>query len=214
MHVLYPTDVASWSTKPTIGFLGNSGEAAAVRVRMNDGSGRIDDVLLRYAQSAATTTVGPYTHDGRVAVTSWSVDDELERLFVFGSTFLTDHILGGDLVTNLDANESLEAIYSDQAVAVYGNILTEVTLYAPDVEHLTLNDESWPFTRSGDNITFSPTPPPTTTPTGTATSTATPTSTPTSTATPTATVTPTPTPTPTPTYAWKVYLPLIRKEMR
>jgi hypothetical protein len=121
---------------------------------MNDGSGRVDDVLLTYAQSVITTTAGPYTYDGRVAITSWSVDDELERLFVFGATFLTDHILDGDLVTNLDENEPFEAIYSDQTVAVYGNILTQVTLYAPNATHLTLNGAPWSFTRAGDYITF------------------------------------------------------------
>lgn len=154
IHILYPTDDASWNTRPDIEMLADTGEAAAVRVRMNNDSGRIDDVLLTYVQSAATTTVGPYSYDGRVAVTSWSVDDELERLFVFGGSFLTDHILGGDLVVNLDEDEPFEAIYSDQTVALYGNVLTQVTLYAPHAEHLTLNGEAWPFTRSGDYITF------------------------------------------------------------
>jgi len=37
---------------------------------------------------------------------------------------------------------------------VYSNMRTEVTLFAPDVERLTINGIDWPFTRSGDHITF------------------------------------------------------------
>jgi len=154
IHILYPTDDASWSTKPSVDILDDSGEAATVRVEMNDGSGRTDDVLLTYAQPVSATTVGPYYYDGQVAVVSRGADEGLEKLFVYGGTFLTNQAMGKVLVTNLDENEPFEAMYSDQTVAVYGNILTEVTLYAPQAEHLTLNGTLWSFTRSGEHITF------------------------------------------------------------
>jgi hypothetical protein len=155
VHILYPTTDSSWDARPDVETLADDGAAVAVRVSMNDGGGRIDDVLFTYAQLSTTATVGPYSYDGQVAVTSWGGGGGLlERLFVFGGTFLTDHILDGDLVTNLNENEPFEAIYSDQTVAVYGNIFTQVTLYAPNAEYLTLNGAPWPFTRSGDYITF------------------------------------------------------------
>jgi hypothetical protein len=67
---------------------------------------------------------------------------------------LADQATGKVLATNLDENAPFEATYFDQTVAVYGNIRTEVTLYAPQAEHLTLNGTPWPFTRSGEYITF------------------------------------------------------------
>jgi hypothetical protein len=154
IHVLYPTDDDSWIMKPTVDILDDTGEAAAVRVQMNDGSGRTDDVLFTYAQPVSATTVGPYYYDGQVAVVARGADDGLEKLFVYGGTFLTDQAMGKVLVTNLDGNEPFEVAYFDQTVAVYGNIRTEVTLYAPQAEHLTLNGVPWSFTRSDDYISF------------------------------------------------------------
>lgn len=78
----------------------------------------------------------------------------MEKLFLYGGTFLTNQAVDKVLVTNLDENEPFEATYSDQTVAEYGNSLTEVTLYAPQAQHLTLNGTPWRFTRSGEYITF------------------------------------------------------------
>ncbi len=154
IHVLYPTDDASWSTKPIVATLDDTGEAAAVRVQMNDGSGRTDDILFTYVQPVPAATVGPYYYDGQVAVVTRGADERLEKLFVYGGTFLTDQAMGKVLVTNLNRNEPFEATYLDQTVAVYGNIPAEVTLYAPRVEHLTTNGIPCPFTRCDDYITF------------------------------------------------------------
>jgi hypothetical protein len=153
IHVLYPTEDASWNTKPTVDILDDTGEAAAVRVQMNDGTGCTDDVLFTYAQSVSAITVGPYYYDGQVAVVTRGAGNELEKLFVYGSTFLTDQARGRVLVTNLNENEPFEATYFDQTVAVYGNIF-KVTLFAPQAEHLTINGIPWPFTRFGDYINF------------------------------------------------------------
>lgn len=112
--------------------------------------GRTDDVLLTFGQPVSATTVGPYRYDGQVAVVTRGVSDELEKLFVYGGTFLADPVRV--LVTHLDGNESFEAVYSDHTVAAYGDIRSEVTLYAPRAEHVTLNGVPWPFSRSGDYI--------------------------------------------------------------
>jgi hypothetical protein len=154
IHILYPTDDASWHTRPIFATLDDTGEAAAVRVRVNDGSGRTDDVLFTYVHPVSATTVGPYDYDGQVAVIIRGADEGLEKLFVYGGTFLTDRATGKVLVTNLDENAPFEATYSDQAVAVYGRIPAKVTLYAPQAEHLTINGIPWSFTRSDDYITF------------------------------------------------------------
>ena len=154
IHILYPTDKASWKTKPGVTTLADTGKAAAVRVQMKDGSGRIDDILLTYVQPLATLVVGPYKYDGQVAVVSQGVDEDLKKLFIYGGTFLTNQATGKVLVTHLDRSEPFEACYSNQTVAVYGTIHTSFTLYAPQAEQLYINGQIQPFTRSGDYLIF------------------------------------------------------------
>ena len=155
VHLLYPTDDASWATKPTWDNFDDSGAAVVVSIEPNDGSGRTDDILVSYAQPVVATSVGSYNFDGQVAVVSRGVAGELEKLFVSGGTFLTDQAAGKNLAANLDKNSPFEAVFSDPlTVAVSSSADREITLYAPQVETLTIN--GWPgsFTRSGDYISF------------------------------------------------------------
>jgi len=153
-HVLYPTDDTSWNSRPNVAVLGDSGKAIAVRVQMNDGSGRIDDVLLTYVQPISTTTVSSYRYDGQVAVVTRGADERLEKQFSYGGTFLTDQAIGKVLATNLDRNNPFEATYLDHTVFINGNIVTRVTLYAPYAEYVTLNGVPWSFSRCGEYITL------------------------------------------------------------
>ncbi len=152
INVLYPTNQTSWGTKPTLSLLEDMGEAAAIRVQQSDGSR--DDILLTYTDTISTKTVGPYQHDAQVAVITDNSLDNLDKLFVYGGTFLKNQTEDTMLVSNLDQNEPFEAVYFGQTVAVSGHILTEVTLYAPQVEKLTINGWLQTFSRSGDYITF------------------------------------------------------------
>jgi hypothetical protein len=152
LHILYPTEDASWNAKPTVTILDDTGEAVGVRVRMNDGSGRTDDILLRYARPISGTTLVPYQHDGQVAVVTRGADNGLERLFAYGGTFLTDQAMGKVLVNNLVEDEPFQVTYYDRTVAVHGNKVTGVALYAPRAEHLTVNGLPWHFSRSDDYI--------------------------------------------------------------
>jgi hypothetical protein len=154
IHVLYPTDDASWDARPTATLLDDAGGTAVVRVQMNDGSGRSDDILSACAHTS-TTDFGTYYYDGQVAVVTRGADNELRRLFVYGGTFLSERTMGEQaLVSNLNGNEPFEATYLGETITVYGNISTEVALYAPQLEQLVVNGTPWPFTRSGDYITF------------------------------------------------------------
>ncbi|MFQ5854692.1 MAG: DUF4962 domain-containing protein [Anaerolineae bacterium] len=165
IHILYPTDRASWSNRPAVALLDDTGEAAAVRVQMNDGSSRTDDVLLTYAQSISALSVGPYQYDGRVAVVTRDAAGEMERLFLYGGTSLTDQAAERAVVMNLPDNALFQASYLGETVAVYGENVTAFTLYAPRADHLTVNGVSKGFTRSGDYIIYleHPTPTPTAT---------------------------------------------------
>lgn len=121
---------------------------------MNDGSGRTNDVLLTYVQPLSATVAGPYNYDARVAVVARGTNDELEKLFVYDGTFLKDQTTGQVLVADLDRGEPFEAVYSAETVTVYGNIRTEVVLYAPQATRLIVNGIPLPFARSGEFITF------------------------------------------------------------
>ena len=152
INVLYPTDQAAWDAKPAVSLLEDNGEAAATSVQWGDGSS--DAILLTYAETAGTRTLGPYQYDAQAAIVARDPQDKLDKLFVYGGTFVKDQAQDMILVTNLDRGEPFEAIYFDQTVAVGGNIVTEVTLYAPQAQRLFINGWLGSFDRSGDHITF------------------------------------------------------------
>ena len=154
INLLYPTAESSWDTRPDVTILADTGEAAAVRVQINVGHGRIDDILLTYAQSVSTTVIGPYEYDGQVAVVSRGKGGMLEKLFVYGGKYLIDRATGKILVINLNEDEPFEADYADQTVAVNGAVQPAIRLYAPQAEQLTVNGLPRSFTRSGDYIIF------------------------------------------------------------
>jgi hypothetical protein len=154
INVLYPTQVSDWATRPGITMLDDTGEAVGIRVQRNDGSGLSDDILVTYAEGASTVLVSPYQYDARVSVVTRDTAGELDKLFVHGGTFLADQDGSRVLVTNLNQNEPFEAIYFDDGVVVSGDVLTEVTLYAPQAETLILNGRLQSFTRSGEFIVF------------------------------------------------------------
>jgi hypothetical protein len=151
--LLYPTNEAGWATRPTMALLADTGAAAAVRVAAHDGS-RVDDVLLSYATGGAQTWLSSYQYDGQVAVVARRADDSLERLFVAGGSFVTDHARGAPLVSGL-IGQPFQASYHGNVVDVFGTIHSEITLYAPDAQHLRINGVERPFTRNGSLITFS-----------------------------------------------------------
>ena len=152
INVLYPTEQAAWDAKPTVSLIEDNGEAAATSVQWDDGSS--DAILLTYAETVGTRSLGPYQYDAQAAIVARDPQDKLDKLFVYGGTFVKDQAQDTVLVTNLEPDESFEAIYFDQTVAVNGNIVTEVTLYAPLAQSLFVNRRLAPFNRSGDYITF------------------------------------------------------------
>lgn len=153
INVLYPTDVAGWPTRPGLTLLDDTGTAAAVSVQLNDGSQRTDDILVNYGAAGAKTTVAHYAFDGQTAVIARDAAGKLARLFVAGGTFVQDVAANQMLVTNLAAAEPFEAIYADQSLAISGNLQTDVTLYAPQVQTVTINGQLQTFSRSNDYIT-------------------------------------------------------------
>lgn len=167
---LYPTTEDGWSSRPAFTLLEDNGDAVALRVTLNDGSERIDDILLTYAEPVLPQMLGFYAYDALVAVISTSTTGELERIFLFGGDSLATTgsqtgepdtgaapallPAGKVLVANLNSREPFEAIYTGTSVAVYGDIHTAVTLYAPHAESLTVNGEPQPFRRTEDHIVF------------------------------------------------------------
>jgi hypothetical protein len=154
INILYPTDAASWESRPNFSLLQDNDTAAALRIEPD--AGTFDDVLFVYGSSLdEAVTVGDYRLDGQAAVVSRDAGGNLRRLFTHGGTFLTvadeDELA---LVTNLVASEPFEVTYSANTAEVWGNILSQVTLYAPNTQHLTVNEVLADFVRDGEYIIF------------------------------------------------------------
>lgn len=153
LHILFPTDAGSWDVRPNVELLDDSGEAIAARLETNDGIQ--DDIILAYTDTLSTAEVGPYIFDGRAAFVRITPEQTLESMFVYGGTSLNiSEVTIGSLVSNLSPTQPFEAVYQDNTVAVSGNIITQVRLYAPLAEHLTVNESPTSFTRDGDHIIF------------------------------------------------------------
>ncbi len=153
--VLYPTDRAGWDSRPAVALLDRTSEAAVLRLQPNDASQQVIDVVLAFDKPQSPLEIGPYCFDGRVAVVTWGPDNTLERLFIYGGTFLTDATAGDQtLIEGLDASTVFEAVFSGSAVSVSGNLSGEVTLFAPAAEQVTLNGRPRSFSRSGRVIVF------------------------------------------------------------
>jgi hypothetical protein len=158
INLLYPTTTARWNTRPSFSLVEDTGDAVAIRVTLNDGSGRKDDILLTYTNPQATV-VGSYFYDGQIAVVSRSANNSLQRIFMYGGTRLNFPATQGPntvLVSNLEPAEAFEAQFAGQTVLVYGNIKTRVRLYAPTSTTLRVNGQVQSFTREGNYILFGP----------------------------------------------------------
>ena len=150
--LLYPTTAAAWGTRPEVPNLADTGSAAWLRVRHDQG--QIDDVWVSYGQAETTNSAGPYRSDGQVAVISRDGAGDLNKLFLHGGTVLTDENRGIDLVKDLASAGTVEAVFSQQAVVVRGSVGGEISLYAPQTQALIYNGLPWLFTQNGDHIRF------------------------------------------------------------
>jgi hypothetical protein len=152
--LLYPTDTTNWDARPNVRMLADTDTAAAIQVQMRDGSGRSDEVLITYGQPGSIKKVGNYTYDGQVAVVSRGADNQLEKLFVYGATFLTHASEQKPLVENLAKNTAFEATYAGDTVTVHSSSQAHVFLYAPNVTRLIVNSLAQSMIRNGDYINF------------------------------------------------------------
>jgi hypothetical protein len=153
VNVLWPTTVGAWPEKPAIMLLDDTGSAVAIQVRRAGGSIR-EDILATYVPATSTMVIGSYQYDARAAIVAHDARGDLTKLFVYGGTTLRDQANSRVLVENLDPSVPFEAVYYDRTVVMNGDILTEVTLYAPQVEVVAANGQLVSFQRSGDWITF------------------------------------------------------------
>lgn len=154
IHLLYPTDVDSWDSRPAFELLQNDETAAAVRIEPDEGG--TDDVLIVYNNPLLDEfTVGDYVFNGQVAFVGRDADGNLERLFVYGGSFLEG--AGPDdpvFVANLVASEAFEVTFAGNTAEVWGNLLSLIVLHAPGTDSLTINGLPADFTRVDEYIVF------------------------------------------------------------
>jgi hypothetical protein len=146
--LLYPTDEANWGSKPAMSLLGDTDQAAGVRVAL-DGT---QDHLIRYG-SEGSVAIGGYALTGAVASVFKDSGGDLARLFLGNGRTVSDE--GGTRVL-IEAQSAItvEAVYSGTALALYGDGLHGLKIYGPDVDvdQVTVNDEAALATKIGDYV--------------------------------------------------------------
>jgi len=153
--VLYPTDSSGWDAKPTLTLVEETDEAVLLYLQLNDGSEQAIDILITTSDSEAPVEIGSLQFDGDVAVIVHGTDESIQKLFMYGGTSLVDNrIMGEALISGLDTAAVFEAVYTNNAVNVSGTFQGAISLYAPGVQKLTVNNESRSFSESGHFIGF------------------------------------------------------------
>jgi hypothetical protein len=146
--LLYPTDEASWGSKPAVSLLGDTGQAVGVRIAL-DGT---QDHLIRYG-TEESVTVGEYVLAGAVASAFKDSGGNLTRLFLGNGRTVSDSG-GARVLIESQRAITVEAIYSGSALALYGEDLYGLKIYGPDVDvdRVTINDQEAVATKIGGYV--------------------------------------------------------------
>jgi hypothetical protein len=152
INILYPTTTESWSSRPGVDLLADSGGVAVVRVQFGDGSERVDEIVLNYDGAGLDAGGDRFRFDGDVAVVRRLTGEKPTRLFLSGGTRLEDVARGQRLLTSTESNSALEVRYEGDTVEILGAFSGELTLFAPGVEVLLVNGQARNFLRQGDYI--------------------------------------------------------------
>jgi hypothetical protein len=158
VNVLYPTDDASWSGKPSITLLGDDESAVGVRVIQGD----THDHLIRL-NAAGAASVDEYVFSARAASVYKNAQGGHVRLFLADGQSIHDQ-QGARLVLGSEQTTTLEAVFSGIALSVTApeGLSGPLTLYAPttSTDEVTLNGARVGVARNGDYLTVRPTPMP------------------------------------------------------
>ncbi len=146
--VLYPTDTSNWSSKPTVSKIGETNQAAGVKLIYNDKSE--DNVYMKYGASI-DVTIGDCTFDGTTVVVKRNPSGGLASIFLSAGTALTYE--GTNLIT-APSSQNIEVTYAGKTLSLYGDsvALNGTRIYAPGVTNVMVNDNLVPFEREGDYI--------------------------------------------------------------
>jgi hypothetical protein len=155
INLLFPLDIDTWESRPGAVLLDKNESAAAVRITTTGDKPHTDDILLSFAQSTSLVNISSYQFDGRIAALTYKTGGALQKIFMYGGTILVDQEEHRDLVKNLDGLGSIEVVYEGNLVSVFGSSFTDVVLYAPNADSLSVNGELRAFTRSNEYIVFS-----------------------------------------------------------
>lgn len=152
INLLYPTENAQWLSKPTVTLLENQSDWSVVGVQHENGSAQHDEIILNGLGTNGFTVGTKYGFDGLVAVIAKDDQQRLQRVYVTGGSKLTDKQSGIDLVAGLTPDQSLEVVYYDTSIALFGSPGNSASIYAPTAQSVKFNSSTIAFTRQGDSI--------------------------------------------------------------
>lgn len=149
--VLFPTDLASWDNRPAMEILGNSDQAAGVRVLL-DGT---QDHLIKYGNQDLVA-VATYEFDGKAASVIQDSNGALRRTFLGQGSKLLSEKGARVLIEVPRKTAAVEASYPGTALSIWGDNLegSGARFYGPSValSQVTLNGKPATATRSGDYV--------------------------------------------------------------
>ncbi len=147
--VLYPTTASSWSSKPDFMLFGHTEKAAGIRMVIVGG---IVKHFINYS-SDKRVAIGDYILSGKAASVEKGFPDNMNKLFLCNGDTLSDSS-GARILLQSPRLVTVEAVYADPKLSLYGDSLQGVKIYGPgiDADQVTVNSIAVPATKEGNYI--------------------------------------------------------------
>lgn len=151
-QVLYTTTVPHWEEKPSVSTLHDSDDG--VLLELSSGTEAVH-ALIPDTSDSRGLSLGEYILDGEAATVTLSTDGRTTGYFLAEGRHLSDASRGITFVEAADSALWLDAELTGTVLSIhYQSPEQEVTLYAPSISTVLINDEESEFTRNGDYISF------------------------------------------------------------
>ncbi|MBD3276419.1 MAG: DUF4962 domain-containing protein [Candidatus Marinimicrobia bacterium] len=151
-HVLCTKTATDWEEKPSVSTLHDSDDGILLELSSETEAIR---ALIPDTSDSKGLSLGEYILDGEAATVTRSTDGRATGYFLAGGKYLSDVPRGITFIEAADSALWLDAELIGAVMKIrYLGTDQEVTLYAPSVSKLIINEDESEYTRNGDYITF------------------------------------------------------------
>jgi hypothetical protein len=147
--VLYPTTATAWANKPDISIMENNDSGAGLIVLM-DGSTHI--LCMTYSPGNKAT-IKEYALSAQAATIFKNNSGTITRLFLCNGDTISDSN-GTRFLVQSPRRITMEAVYADPALKLFGETLQEVKIFGPGIaeDSVSVNGVTVPAKKIGDHI--------------------------------------------------------------